>query len=65
MLWVLSKIQRTVSRGFSALQPIFKNQGLISFCFLKKYCLILWKMEANCGRWVNAPELSLKWSPLL
>jgi len=25
MLWVLSKIQRTVSRGFSALQPVFKK----------------------------------------
>jgi hypothetical protein len=50
MLWVLSKIQRTAARGFSALQPVFKNHRLISFGFLKKYCLFLWKIEANCGR---------------
>jgi hypothetical protein len=53
MLETLSEIQRTVTRGFSALHAVLKKYGLISFGFLKKYRLILWKTGANCGRWAR------------
>jgi hypothetical protein len=53
MMKTLSEIQTPVARGFSALHPVFKNRGLISFSFLKKYHLILHKIEANCGRWAR------------
>jgi hypothetical protein len=53
MLETLSEIQIPVTRGFSALQPVLKNRGLISFGFLKKYRSILQKSGANCGRWVR------------
>ena len=47
-----------MARGFSALQPVFKNHGLISFGSLKKYCRTLQKIGANCGRRVNKDAAS-------